>query len=377
MTTTKYFIPTEDNKYHVEDYPFGYRERCEMFYWFEFSKFGARMVRQSLKDGRYNKPKKSTYHKAVLAYLDENEHFQYKALSNYSEKEKENKFLSLMEEVENLPAEMQKLIDKKNGTETAINIPFKFSKINKTTYQKPVINLIFDCFDAVKFRQIYEAIKGHEEREQIFALDGGYIIKYRSNAQFFVDETVFNTYNYRFEAENNPFTFKEEKPEGAKNYTAIPKKKEQPKEERTLLIDEMTSKIESNLKKILPGGCYIHIGKYKGFAGEYIKIAFAAGEKQPNSYSRPQQVSLSLNFDKLELAVQMYGGTGGQSIEIKPENPHRYCQRVRIPFRKPQKTETKVLSYIDKFANNWLNALKENIDNLMHSDTVDYRELLK
>jgi hypothetical protein len=66
----------------VEDYPYGFRLRTKIRYWIETTKMGDRFVSQTLnpKNGQWNKPKKSTYCKVGVMYLDENNHVKWTGL---------------------------------------------------------------------------------------------------------------------------------------------------------------------------------------------------------------------------------------------------------------------------------------------------------
>lgn len=73
----------------VDDYPYGFRLRCKIRYWLEFSpKHGFRFVSQTTNPKRgnvWNKPKKSTFARFGGAmYLDDAGHVQWNGLSEYS-----------------------------------------------------------------------------------------------------------------------------------------------------------------------------------------------------------------------------------------------------------------------------------------------------
>jgi hypothetical protein len=78
-----------ETAYHVLDYPYGFRLRCQIRYWVEFKpKLGFRFVSQTSnpkKGNIWNKPKAGTYYKFGGAlYLDDNDHVQFAGLSEYS-----------------------------------------------------------------------------------------------------------------------------------------------------------------------------------------------------------------------------------------------------------------------------------------------------
>jgi hypothetical protein len=72
----------------VEDYPYGFRLRCTIRYWLEFTpKRGFRFCSQTTNPKRgsiWNKPKAGTYSRFGGAmYLDEQGHVQWSGLSEY------------------------------------------------------------------------------------------------------------------------------------------------------------------------------------------------------------------------------------------------------------------------------------------------------
>lgn len=74
----------------VDDYPYGFRLRCKIRYWLEYSaKRGFRFVSQTTNPKRpgevWNKPKASTYAMFGGAmFLDDEDHVQWSGLSEYS-----------------------------------------------------------------------------------------------------------------------------------------------------------------------------------------------------------------------------------------------------------------------------------------------------
>jgi hypothetical protein len=143
----------------------------------------------------------------------------------------------------------------------------------------------------------------------------------------------------------------------------------------------MKDQILTALKKVLPSKAFILVEPYKCLGEEHLKIAFAASEININDVrgQKPQIVSLCLR--DLELSVQAFGGNGGQVIYRQPnmeDSKEKYLamQSIKIPFRQPKKEEKAILKAVEKFANNWLQALKDNQDKLTHQNLVNYQELL-
>jgi len=65
-------------KLETSNYPYG-RLKCTAFFNVEVTKNGFREVFQTInpKDGRINKPKKSTYYEMILPCVDSNEHYSF------------------------------------------------------------------------------------------------------------------------------------------------------------------------------------------------------------------------------------------------------------------------------------------------------------
>jgi len=78
-------LPTIENPYIVNDYPYGFNWRTNKRYWIESKKgFGQRVVSQTLnpKTNKWNKPKKSVYYVVLGSYINEEGHFKTTALSS-------------------------------------------------------------------------------------------------------------------------------------------------------------------------------------------------------------------------------------------------------------------------------------------------------
>lgn len=146
----------------------------------------------------------------------------------------------------------------------------------------------------------------------------------------------------------------------------------------------MRNKIEKILRDVLPSKTHIIVKDIKSiFGAPQIMIAFAVSDYNINGVSgqKVQIVSLILNVDDMELYPQVFGGNGGQRIYRKPnldDDKEKYLamKSIKIPFRKPKQEEKFVLSAIKRFAENWLVAIKENKENLMYRDLVDYDDFL-
>lgn len=225
MKNSNYFIPTEDNKHHVADYPYGYRKRCEMFYWVEWNNKGeCRWVRQSKYDGYLNKPKKSTYYKFILAHLNDEGHIKYSAMhpSSVYDKETMAKWVEILESLEiDLPEPYQKAIDKFNGVAVEEVVSVKFGKIDKNFCSVPVQKVTFDG-DNVKYTRMFEAINSQEEK--IFSIGGGYRVFLKSEEIGFLDKEIFDSWVAAFNTIVDPFAEEEEEEEEEKKPLRLKKK---------------------------------------------------------------------------------------------------------------------------------------------------------
>ena len=109
---------TPETAYVVNDYPYGFRLRCKIRYWLEYKKGkGFRLVSQTTDPKttayeRWNKPKASTYLElAAVMYLDEENHVQWKGLSEYDAQTEKMK-PALEEYGHTLPEEARKTLER-------------------------------------------------------------------------------------------------------------------------------------------------------------------------------------------------------------------------------------------------------------------------
>ncbi len=145
---------------------------------------------------------------------------------------------------------------------------------------------------------------------------------------------------------------------------------------------ELIEKIKTVLIKVLPSDTVISVWEYKVF-DEHIGIMFHPKSETINNVlgQYPQVVSLTLCLNDMDLQVQAFSGCGGNFIyrNINPDNPQeKYLamKGIKIPFRKPKSEEKFILNAIERFAENWLKTLRENISVLKYQDMVDYEKFL-
>lgn len=77
-----------ETAYLVDDYPYGFRLRCQIRYWLEHDpKKGTRLCSQTSNPKvaglKWNKPKKSTYSPVGVMYLDDKGHCHWHAVDYY------------------------------------------------------------------------------------------------------------------------------------------------------------------------------------------------------------------------------------------------------------------------------------------------------
>jgi len=88
-----------ETAYIIDDYPYGFRLRCQMRCWIETTKHGQRFVTQTSNPKKaglvWNKPKLSTYSDLAVMYLDEQGHIQHAGFPfAYRDEEELDAFIS-------------------------------------------------------------------------------------------------------------------------------------------------------------------------------------------------------------------------------------------------------------------------------------------
>ncbi len=113
---------SEETAYHIKDYPYGFKLRCEMKVWLEYREGkGYRMVTRTSnpkKPGVWNKPKESTYCSlAGNLYLDDNGHIHWVGLVGWEKKEVLQKYLTDFPETDIKVASLIKALIRHRGLE--------------------------------------------------------------------------------------------------------------------------------------------------------------------------------------------------------------------------------------------------------------------
>ena len=74
-----------DSAHVVKEWPWGFRMKTEARFWIETTKHGDRFVKQTLnlKNGRWCKPKKSTYEAVMVLTQDDDNKMSYISIGKY------------------------------------------------------------------------------------------------------------------------------------------------------------------------------------------------------------------------------------------------------------------------------------------------------
>ena len=140
--------------------------------------------------------------------------------------------------------------------------------------------------------------------------------------------------------------------------------------EQNINVEELHEKFEIILAKHLPN-FYWKIVQRNHVIGEefYLKIVIACNDYKinQNEGQYPQRIQLMCN-GKYELQPFNFASMGSQYVSLKHEN-------IKIPFRKPRKTEESVVKAFEKFIIAYKQTIYDNMPNLAHQDKVDYKSL--
>lgn len=95
---------SQETAFVVEDYPYGFRLRCQIRYWLEYKKgkgfrFWSQTSNPKVAGLVWNKPKASTYvDNAAFMYLDQNGHVQWMGLGIFNTATEAKEFLEFYRE---------------------------------------------------------------------------------------------------------------------------------------------------------------------------------------------------------------------------------------------------------------------------------------
>ena len=177
---------TEENPFLIEDYPYGFKLRTQMRVWIESQpKKGDRYCTQTVnpKNGRLNKPNKSTYQVLSKIVKGDDGKVFHDAINVYSSREKVQEFISDMGGVEGLNPIQKTMfngimgirevkVDEFTG-EAIKDYSFKWRK-RHTDNQPVILDITFDRVDGVQLKEIYLAVKSvdQDKLKDMFLIDG-------------------------------------------------------------------------------------------------------------------------------------------------------------------------------------------------------------
>ena len=143
-----------------------------------------------------------------------------------------------------------------------------------------------------------------------------------------------------------------------------------------MTTQELIIKIEEAIRKEVPSATVVRVSKYDRIVPSLQIKMFVPGPTINNVPGQfIQRVLLILYLEDMELRPIFRG----IARKIDPNNPReKYLAQVgiKIPFRKPAQEEEAVIRACARFAKRWVEALRENVDVLMHQDLVDYKQFL-
>lgn len=144
----------------------------------------------------------------------------------------------------------------------------------------------------------------------------------------------------------------------------------------------MQDEIRNILNRIVPNA-YTVVKPRECLGSHYLAIHIAASDYLINSVSGqyPAHASLNLDLDTLELNTQVFGGSGGGNLyrNIRPhvlKEKYLCYAREKIPFRRPARNREAVLRAVERFAQNWKKILGNVLDEMPHSEHVNYRKAI-
>lgn len=171
----------EKNAYVIDDYPYGFHERTQKKMWIEtHPKKGDRVVSMTLnpKNGRWNKPKASTYSEIAALYIDSNGHVEADGVSKYSGVEEIKDFVKRIGGEARLNKDQLTRYKHMIGETSTTGATWKHS-FRKTHHDKKIIllTITFDVVNRIKQSQIDSAIdtiikNNKKQMQELYDNDG-------------------------------------------------------------------------------------------------------------------------------------------------------------------------------------------------------------
>lgn len=165
-STPLYGHTSEETAYLVEDYPYGRKLRCQIRYWVEKNKRGARSVAQTRNPTtmRWNKPKKSTYSEwGCEMFLNHQGHVKFTTLGVYSDVADFELFLSRFADAD-LSVVQAVALAKVHHLENTIS-GAQFWTMNGKRVPKREGEDERDTAELARWNAIWEQVKGYKPAE--------------------------------------------------------------------------------------------------------------------------------------------------------------------------------------------------------------------
>lgn len=143
-----------------------------------------------------------------------------------------------------------------------------------------------------------------------------------------------------------------------------------------MTTQELIIKIEEAIRKEVPSATQVRVFECNMMIPNLQIKLYVPGPTINNVPGQfIQRVLLILYLEDMELRAV----TQRITRKVNPNHPReKYLAQVgvKIPFRMPAREEEAVIRACARFAKRWVEALKENVDVLMHQDLVDYKQFL-
>jgi len=177
---------SEETAYIIEDYPYGRSRRCKRKVWIETDpkgKKGDRLVSrtQNPENGRWNKPKKSTYAKLGVLYKDDKGHVHWSAVSLYTKPELVKAFVERIGGTEVLqPGQLIMYRSLMGIDHTTLDDygnpekPFRLQWVKSHDKLRIIeLKVTFNRPDGVAPREVFEALKSADTKRLDKLFDDG------------------------------------------------------------------------------------------------------------------------------------------------------------------------------------------------------------
>jgi len=135
-------------------------------------------------------------------------------------------------------------------------------------------------------------------------------------------------------------------------------------------VQKIKTTVDEILSNELPSGIKYSVSEREFMGDVSLAISMWVDSEYVEHNGHCGQVSYSLFPDTWELQSQVYGGIGGGRISVKTDDTRFYCEGIKIPFRKPRKTEDAVIKALHRLCENYISTIRSNFDKLIYVDRV-------